>query len=150
MTGRYCANQLAWANNHRGWGSNHVDKCCLPRRVSLTCPSLAVTSESTDVGVRGSHSAVSWNTTDGVVVESWCGPASALNMTPVHVVYGRLNAMAYRNTILLPLVVPFMAQHGLRLFQQDNARPHVARLSTDFLRQQRVNVLPWPSLSPGQ
>ena len=41
-----------------------------------------------------------------------------------------------------------MAQHDLRLFQQDNARPHVARLSTDFLRQQRVSVLPWPSLSP--
>ena len=51
-------------------------------------------------------------------------------------------------TILQPLVVPFLAQHGLRLFQHDNARAHVIRLSTDFLRQQRISVVPWPSLSP--
>ena len=64
-------------------------------------------------------------------------------------VRGRLNAIAYRDTILQPYVLPFMAQHRLRLFQQDNARPHVARVTLDFfLRQQLVNTLPWPSLSP--
>ena len=60
----------------------------------------------------------------------------------------RLNAIAYGDTILQPHVLPFMAQHGLRLFQQDNARTHVARVTLDFLRQQLVNTLPWPSLSP--
>ena len=33
-------------------------------------------------------------------------------------------------------------------FQQDNARPHVARVTLDILRQQLINTLPWPSLSP--
>ena len=73
---------------------------------------------------------------------------SADQKTPLHVVRGRLNAIAYRDTILVPFVVLFMTQHGLRLFQQDNARPHVARVSIDFLRQQHVSALPWPSLSP--
>ena len=82
----------------------------------------------------------------------WCGimvwdGISADQKTPLHVVRGRLNGIAYRDTILAPLVVPFVTQHGLRLFQQDNARTHVARVSTDFLRQ-HVNALPWPSLSP--
>ena len=60
-------------------GSNG-DKCCLPTKVSLTCPWQTVTSESTDVVVSDLHSAVSWNTTNGVVVDSWCGPASALTI----------------------------------------------------------------------
>ena len=61
---------------------------------------------------------------------------------------GRLNAMTYRDTILQPIVVPFMRNNGLTLLQQDNARPHTARITTDFLRQQAVNVMPWPSVSP--
>lgn len=33
-------------------------------------------------------------------------------------------------------------------FQQDNARPHVARVVNDFLNQNNVDRLPWPALSP--
>jgi hypothetical protein len=32
-------------------------------------------------------------------------------------------------------------------FQQDNARPHVARVVRDYLTQQNVDVLPWPAVS---
>uniref|UniRef100_A0A672YIL4 Tc1-like transposase DDE domain-containing protein n=1 Tax=Sphaeramia orbicularis TaxID=375764 RepID=A0A672YIL4_9TELE len=31
---------------------------------------------------------------------------------------------------------------------QDNACPHDARVTQDFLRDQRFNVLPWPAYSP--
>ena len=34
------------------------------------------------------------------------------------------------------------------VFQQDNAHPHTARLTQDFLRQEGINVLLWPSKSP--
>ena len=34
------------------------------------------------------------------------------------------------------------------LYQQDNARPHSARLTTDFLGQNNVQVLPWSAFSP--
>ena len=63
-------------------------------------------------------------------------------------VRGRLNAIAYRDTILQTHVLPFVAQHRLRLLQQDNARLHLARVTMDFLSQQLVNIPPWPSLSP--
>ena len=53
--------------------------------------------------------------------------------TDLHIVRGRLKAMAYHDTILQPIVVPFMRNNGLTLQQQDSARPHTARITTDFL-----------------
>jgi transposase len=34
------------------------------------------------------------------------------------------------------------------LFQQENVRPHTARLAMDYLEQNNIIVLPWPSKSP--
>jgi hypothetical protein len=34
------------------------------------------------------------------------------------------------------------------MFQQDNARPHVAMICTPFLEAENVPVLPWPADSP--
>ena len=62
-------------------------------------------------------------------------------------VNGTLNAQRYREQILIPHVLPFMAANG-GTFQQDNAHAHVANININFLRQQNVNVLPWPALSP--
>ena len=33
-------------------------------------------------------------------------------------------------------------------FQQDNARPHTAPVTANFLAQNNVEVLPWSALSP--
>ena len=33
------------------------------------------------------------------------------------------------------------------IFQHDNAQPHVARISTQFLEAEKVPVLPWPAFS---
>ena len=44
--------------------------------------------------------------------------------------------------------IPFIqAQANNVAFQQDNARPHVARVVRDYLTQQNVDVLPWPAVS---
>jgi transposase len=40
------------------------------------------------------------------------------------------------------------AQANNVTFQQDNARPHVARVGRDYLTQQNVDLLPWPAVSP--
>ena len=37
---------------------------------------------------------------------------------------------------------------NLTLFQQDNARPHTARVVQQFFDANNVNVLPWPARSP--
>ena len=34
------------------------------------------------------------------------------------------------------------------MFQQDNARPHTARATVQFLNQNGINILDWPSFSP--
>ena len=49
------------------------------------------------------------------------------------VITGNLTGVRYRDEILRPVAVPFVQQHHLN-FQQDNARPHVARVSR-FSRQ---------------
>lgn len=58
-----------------------------------------------------------------------------------------LNAQRYRDEILRPIVVPYIHEHHL-MFQQDNARPHVARICTQFLEAENVPVLAWPAYSP--
>jgi hypothetical protein len=42
----------------------------------------------------------------------------------------------------------FQAHQDLRIFQQDNVRPHTARFSMNVLQAQNVNCMHWPSLSP--
>ncbi len=49
--------------------------------------------------------------------------------------------------ILRPIVVPFIHDHHLML-QHDNARPHVARICTQFLEAENIQVLAWPAYSP--
>ncbi|KAK7101452.1 hypothetical protein V1264_019834 [Littorina saxatilis] len=60
---------------------------------------------------------------------------------------GRLNAQHYVQDILQPHALPLLAAPRAQ-FQHDNAKPHTARLTTNFLAANNVNTLPWPSLSP--
>ncbi len=85
----------------------------------------------------------------------WGGPSmvwagmSHNYRTPLVVIDGTLTARRYIDEVLQPQVLPFLQQHqDLALFQQDNARPHSARLTTDFLQTHNVEVLPWPPYSP--
>ncbi len=59
----------------------------------------------------------------------------------------RMNAQRYRDEILRPIVVPFIHDHHLML-QHDNARPHVAKICTQFLEAENIPVLAWPAYSP--
>lgn len=62
--------------------------------------------------------------------------------------HGNLNANQYIAQILTPSVLPmFHARNGLT-FQQDNAPPHRARVTMNFLNAHGIPVLAWPSLSP--
>jgi hypothetical protein len=80
----------------------------------------------------------------GVMV--WAG-ISYGQQTQLHYIDGNLNAQSDRDKILRPIVVPFIRRHH-RMFQHDNARPHVARICTQFLEAENVPFLPWPEYSP--
>lgn len=65
--------------------------------------------------------------------------------TRLLIIRNNLNARRYIDDVLTPEVIPFLARHGPGLtFQHDNATPHVARVTRDFLNVNGVNVLLWP------
>jgi hypothetical protein len=61
----------------------------------------------------------------------WGGISHGLK-SPLIVIAGNLTGIIYRDEILRPVAVPFVQQHHL-IFQQDNARLHVAKVCQDFL-----------------
>ncbi|GFT24455.1 transposable element Tcb2 transposase [Trichonephila clavipes] len=73
--------------------------------------------------------AISWDTRSSLVV-----------------LQGTLTARRYVDEILTPIVLPMLSSRPGAIYQQDNARPHTARLSQQCL--QGYDVLPWPARSP--
>jgi hypothetical protein len=60
------------------------------------------------------------------------------------VVAGNMTGIRCRDDIVQLYVIPFIkAQANNVTLQQDNSRPHVARVVHDYLTQQNVDVLPW-------
>ncbi|GFV50615.1 transposable element Tc1 transposase [Trichonephila clavipes] len=62
------------------------------------------------------------------------------------VMRGTLTGQYFVDDILRPHVGPFLNGLPGTIFQQDNARPHTARVAQDFLRH--FQTLPWPVRSP--
>ena len=60
---------------------------------------------------------------------------------------GNLNAVCYREDILLPYVVTFLQAHPDMTLQR-NATSHTARSVRDFLQDRNVSVLSWQAKSP--
>ena len=75
------------------------------------------------------------------------GAISYTGRSDLITVRGNLTALRYRDEILRPHLLPILNRQR-ELFQQDNARPHTARVTRDFLTNENVTVLPWPSKSP--
>ena len=77
------------------------------------------------------------------------GGISARGRTPLVIINGNLNAHRYLEEVVRPHVLPFVRDQRTNMtFQQDNARPHVARLTMNLLRHANVLVMAWPSMSP--
>ncbi|GFS87624.1 transposable element Tcb2 transposase [Trichonephila clavipes] len=62
------------------------------------------------------------------------------------VMRGTLSGQRYVDDILKPHVGPFLKGLPGTIFQQDNARPHTAKVAQDFLRH--FQTLPWLARSP--
>ncbi|GFV52030.1 DDE_3 domain-containing protein [Trichonephila clavipes] len=64
----------------------------------------------------------------------------------LNVMRGTLTGQRYVEDILRPHVGPFLNGLPGAISQQDNARPHTARVAQDFLRH--FQTLPWQACSP--
>ncbi|CAF4872595.1 unnamed protein product [Pieris macdunnoughi] len=76
------------------------------------------------------------------------GGVSLDERTDLVVVPGRLCPQTYIENVLEDHVWP--AAYGMGpdfLLMQDNARPHTAAITSDYLRQQEIRVMEWPSMS---
>ncbi len=78
------------------------------------------------------------------------GCISAYGMGSLHVFEGTMNAERYIK-VLEQHMLPsrrHLFQGRPCVFQQDNAKPHTAAITTAWLRSRRVRVLNWPACSP--
>ena len=78
------------------------------------------------------------------------GCISAYGMGSLHVLEGTMNAERYIK-VLEQHMLPSrrrLFQGRPCVFQQDNAKPHTAAITTAWLRRRRVRVLNWPTCSP--
>ncbi|UYV80525.1 hypothetical protein LAZ67_19000466 [Cordylochernes scorpioides] len=65
---------------------------------------------------------------------------------PLLRIQGTMTAQRYVDDVLRPVTLPYLQGVPNALYQQDNARPHTARISQQAL--QDVQMLPWPPYSP--
>ncbi|UYV84248.1 hypothetical protein LAZ67_X001666 [Cordylochernes scorpioides] len=66
--------------------------------------------------------------------------------SPLLRIQGTMTAQRYVDDVLRPVTLPYLQGVPNALYQQDNARPHTARISQQAL--QDVQMLPWPPYSP--
>ncbi|UYV76777.1 hypothetical protein LAZ67_14001997 [Cordylochernes scorpioides] len=66
--------------------------------------------------------------------------------SPLLRIHGTMTAQRYVDDVLRPVTLPYLQGVPSALYQQDNARPHTARISQQAL--QDVQMLPWPPYSP--
>ena len=68
--------------------------------------------------------------------------------TPLIRLYGRLTGDVYIRDILAEKVLPFLQNRVGGMLMHDNAPPHRARVTQEFLEGAGFAVLPWPAVSP--
>ena len=77
------------------------------------------------------------------------GGISFTGRTELVLVNGNMNALYYRDVIVEQHIFPFIAAQRRRvILQQDNARPHIARIVRDRLQAKNIDLLQWSAVSP--
>ena len=85
---------------------------------------------------------------NGGSVMVW-GGISLRGKTNLVIIEGNLNALRYRDEILDPVAIPYLRNLGPNaILQDDNARPHRARIITEYLQNLGVERMEWPAMSP--
>ncbi|GFV93542.1 transposable element Tcb1 transposase [Trichonephila clavipes] len=77
------------------------------------------------------------------------GGIGYLSRTPLVRIAGTLNSQRYISEVLEPVVLPYLQGLATAIFQQDNARPHVARIVQRFFVNHQIQFVNHPARSPG-
>ncbi|GFW04810.1 transposable element Tcb1 transposase [Trichonephila clavipes] len=77
-----------------------------------------------------------------------CGGIGYHYRTPLVRIAGTLNSQRYISEVLEPVVLPYLQGLATTIFQQDNARPHVARIVQRSFVNHQMELFRWPARSP--
>ncbi|GFV63038.1 transposable element Tcb2 transposase [Trichonephila clavipes] len=140
--------RLQWAHEHRAWQAdwlqvvfsdeslfnlwNHDGCICVRRYASERCLPECVIERNSGL-------------TTGVMVWDAISYHARFNLLRIE---SNLNSNRYVREVLNPEVVPILQSIPGAIFQQDKARPHVAKTVRDFCSAQHMQLLPWPAYSP--
>ncbi len=117
--------------------------CVRARRPLLDARGLRATDAvSSGLKRRETSSMLSVFRSKASISDVW-GCISAYGMGSLHVLEGTMNAERY-----IKVLEQHMLSSRWRVFQQGNAKPHTAAITTAWLRSRRVRVLNWPACSP--
>ncbi|GFX30195.1 transposable element Tcb1 transposase [Trichonephila clavipes] len=64
---------------------------------------------------------------------------------PLVCISGTLKSQRYISEVLEPVVLPYRQGMASAILQQDNARPHVARIVQRLFINHQIELLPWPA-----
>ena len=79
----------------------------------------------------------------------WGGISGRTGKTELVEIPGNLNHERYIDEVIIPHVLPTAEQIGNDfVFQQDNARPHVANNVIAYLHAEGITLMEWPASSP--
>ncbi|GFT32246.1 transposable element Tcb1 transposase [Trichonephila clavipes] len=89
------------------------------------------------------------------VMHRHTGPASSIMVwggivyrSPLVRIAGTLNSHRCISEVLQPVVLCYLQGLATAIFQQDDARPDVARIVQTFFVNHQIELLPWPARSP--
>lgn len=147
LTARHKARRLEWAREHIGWTVEDWKRVLFTDETPI--PLVQTTQRRYYRSVRGGgrvQNIVQPRLQGGGGTIMVWGAFSYHRALPLHRVQGNLNAQSYVH-ILEECVLPVWNNQET-IFQQDNARPHTARLTREWFERHNIQLLQWPANSP--
>ncbi|GFV75627.1 transposable element Tcb2 transposase [Trichonephila clavipes] len=151
LTPRHRAARRRWAAEHRDWEQHDWSQVlftdesrfcleCDTRRV-LVWRNRGTRNNPEFVRERSQYRKAGWMVWSGISIGG---------RTDLHIIRnGTLKVRRYADEILRPHVIPYAGAIGDSfVFQDDNARPHRARLVESMLEAGTIQLMEWPACSP--
>ncbi|GFU07471.1 transposable element Tcb2 transposase [Trichonephila clavipes] len=151
LTPRHSAARRRWAAEHRDWEQHDWSQVLFTdeSRFSLECDTRRVLvwrdrgtrNNPAFVPERSQYRRAGWMVWGGISIGG---------RTDLHIIRnGTLTGRRYADEILRPHVIPYVGAIGDSfVFQDDNARPHRARLVENMLEAETIQRMEWPACSP--
>jgi hypothetical protein len=141
--------RLRWSVEHLDWNDRQWHRVLFSDESKFIINQYHVQYVRRRIGERYAENCVEPQANRGIgSVMVWAG-FSCFGFTDIAIINGRLTAEDYVDVLrlhLLPNYRDLLPPNGL--FMQDNAPIHSARVTTAFLRENNIDVLPWPPMSP--